>query len=408
MKAISGVPMPRQDFQFSVSFKHRIVFTRDAFAAENRELAQILAEGGGRRALVFIEKQVAAAWPDLESEVRHHFAQSPVELTAVHLLHGGEAVKADDAYVQETWKHIDAAHLDRHSYLLAIGGGAFLDAIGFAAATAHRGVRMVRFPTTTLSQDDSGVGVKCAINAFGKKNWIGAFSVPFAVINDFRFLHSQPEASRRAGLIEAVKVSLVKDARFFDWIEAHLSSLAALEATALEACVERSAMLHATHIAQGGDPFESGSSRPLDFGHWAAHKLESLTAYQLPHDRAVAVGLALDTLYSTRSGLADSSLIERVFPVLLALRFPVYHPALDWRGEDGERVVLRGLDEFREHLGGELAVLMLRDVGHGVDLHLIDPEILSSCIDELREIAETSSSGESPTTKSPRDRFAQK
>jgi len=380
--------MSRHDFQIPVTFKHRIVFTRDAFAPENPELAEILREGGGRRALVLVEQPVAAAWPELQAGIASYFSNLPVELAAVHLMPGGEAIKADDSRVRETWKLIDATHLDRHSYLLAIGGGAFLDAVGFAAATAHRGVRLVRFPTTTLSQDDSGVGVKCAINAFGKKNWIGAFAVPFAVINDLRFLHSQNEETRRAGLIEAVKVALVKDRGFFEWIEANLPALAALEPEALETCVERSAMLHARHIAQGGDPFETGSSRPLDYGHWAAHKLESLTSYQLPHDRAVSVGLALDTLYSSRSGLAPASLIGRVFPVLNALHLSIYHPALDWPDEDGRRMVLDGLDEFREHLGGELTVLMLQEIGQGVDVHRIDPAIVGACIDELRGLWE--------------------
>jgi 3-dehydroquinate synthase len=271
-----------------------------------------------------------------------------------------------------------------------IGGGAFLDAIGFAAATAHRGVRLVRFPTTTLAQDDSGVGVKCAINAFGKKNWIGAFAVPFAVINDFRFLHSQPEETRRVGLIEAVKVALVKDREFFEWIEANLASLSALEPAVLEACVEKSALLHARHIAMGGDPFETGSSRPLDFGHWAAHKLEVLTGHHLSHAPAVAVGLALDTLYSSRAGLAPASLAGRILAVFRGLGLSIYHPALDWLDEVGNRRVLEGLDEFREHLGGELTVLMLEDIGQGVDVHRLDSDLVAQCIDELRGCQEHS------------------
>ena len=210
--------MSRHDFQIPVTFKHRVVFTRNAFAPDNAELATILREGGGRRALVVVEQAVAAAWPHLAAEIEAYFAQLDIDFRGLQILPGGEPVKADDPWVREVWKLIDTTHLDRHSYALAIGGGAFLDAVGFAAATAHRGVRMVRFPTTTLAQDDSGVGVKCAINAFGKKNWIGTFAVPFAVINDFRFLHSQDEETRRAGLIEAVKVALVKDRGFFDWI----------------------------------------------------------------------------------------------------------------------------------------------------------------------------------------------
>jgi len=377
--------MARHDFPIPVTFTHRIVYTRDAFAKDNRELANILAEGGGRRAMVIMESPVAAAWPQLTEELAYYFADIDVELRAIYTLPGGEAVKGDDLWVRETWQSIDRAHLDRHSYLLAIGGGAFLDAIGFAAATAHRGVRLVRFPTTTLSQDDSGVGVKCAINSFGKKNWIGSFDVPFAVINDFRFLHTQPEDTRRAGLIEAIKVALVKDADFFEWIEANQQALRDLEPAALETCVERSGLLHARHIATGGDPFESGSSRPLDYGHWAAHKLEALTDYRLSHALAVSIGLALDTLYSAKSGLADPELTERVLTVLDHLGLPTSHPGLDWTDENGNRRVFEGIDEFREHLGGRLTVVMLAGIGQGVDVHEIDLGLMAECIDELRE-----------------------
>ncbi len=380
--------MPRHDFQIPVTFKHRIVFTRDAFSLQNPDVAEILIEGGGRRALVLLEHAVAEAWPKLEQEITAYFSRLDVELAAIHTLPGSERVKSGDSGIHEIWEKIDAAHIDRHSYVLVIGGGAFLDAMGFAAATAHRGVRLLRFPTTTLSQDDSGVGVKCAINFFGKKNWVGTFTVPFAVINDFRFLHSQDEDIRRGGLIEAVKVALVKDRDFFEWIEANLEALAALEPSLLEACVERSAMLHARHIAEGGDPFETGSSRPLDFGHWAAHKLETLTCGAVTHDRAVAAGLALDTLYSVRSGLAPDALFTRVLAVLQGLQLMIYHPALDWREDGNSQTVLAGLDEFREHLGGELTVLMLRDIGQSTDVHQIDPVLVGTCIDELRELSE--------------------
>jgi 3-dehydroquinate synthase len=376
--------MSRYDFQIPVTFKHRIVFTRDAFSHGNSALAEILAEGGGRRAMIFVEETVASFWPSLLDEIQAYFATLDVDFLGTSIFPGGESAKADDHLVKQVWAAIDTAHLDRHSYALAIGGGAFLDAVGYATCTAHRGVRLVRFPTTTLSQDDSGVGVKCAINSFGKKNWLGSFSVPYAVINDFKFLHSQDEGTRRAGLIEAVKVALVRDREFFHWIEGNLTALAALVPETLEACVEKSALLHARHIATGGDAFENGSSRPLDFGHWAAHKLEAMTHYQLSHAPAVAVGLALDTLYSARLGLLKFSVAEQVLQVLDALKLAVYHPALDWLDEHGQRRVFAGLDEFREHLGGELTVLLLEDVGQGVDVHAMDEVLLSECINELK------------------------
>jgi 3-dehydroquinate synthase len=379
------VLMSRHDFQIPVIFKHRIIFTRDVFAVANTELADILHEGGGQRALAFIEEAVATAWPGLLDAVPNYFAKLDVVCCGIAVLPGGEAVKTDDSLIRRVWQALDTAHIDRHSYALVIGGGAFLDAVGFAVATAHRGVRLLRFPTTTLSQDDGGVGVKCAINGFGKKNWIGVFAVPFAVINDFEFLHSQDPQTCRAGLIEAVKVALVKDLEFFVWIETHLAELAALDPAVLESCVERSALLHAHHIATGGDAFETGSSRPLDFGHWAAHKLESLTAYGISHATAVSIGLALDTLYSVRCGLLAAESADRIMRVLESLQLATYHPALDLLDESGRRRILTGLDEFCEHLGGKLTVLLLRSLGVGVNVHHLDEAMLDACIEHLRQ-----------------------
>lgn len=372
-------------FEIPVSFKHRVMFTRDVFAEGNDVLGELLAEGGGRRAMVIIERSVSQSCPRLVEKIQRYFAKLDLEFRGVEVFVGGEVCKADDGLVKDVWREIDRNHIDRHSYVLVIGGGAFLDAVGFAVSTAHRGVRLVRFPTTTLSQDDSGVGVKSAINAFGKKNWIGSFSVPYAVINDFSFLETQDHEASLAGLIEAVKVALVKDGEFFEWIETNVKALANLERESFEECVKRSALAHARHIAMGGDPFETGSSRPLDFGHWAAHKLEVLTDYQLSHAEAVSIGVALDTIYSVRTGLLEDADAKRVLAVLGELGMKMYHPALDWTDQKGRRKVFTGLDEFREHLGGELTVLMLEGLGQGVDVHEFDLEVLESSIEELRE-----------------------
>ncbi|MEM1083863.1 MAG: 3-dehydroquinate synthase [Verrucomicrobiota bacterium] len=377
--------MSRHDFQIPLSFKHRVCFTRDAFAPDNRLVADLLEEGGGRRVLVLVEKRVVEWWPDLAEGIERYFADLGFDWRGVRILEGGEAVKNDDSLVHEVWETIDRQHVDRHSYVITIGGGAFLDATGYAVSTAHRGVRLVRFPTTTLSQDDSGVGVKCAVNRFGKKNWVGTFSVPFAVVNDFRFLHSQDEVTRRAGLIEAVKVALVKDEMFFSWIASNIEDLSRLVPEVLEECVERSALAHASHIADGGDPFESGSSRPLDFGHWAAHKLEQLTGFGLGHAHAVAVGVALDTLYSARCGLLRECDAERVIDVIESLKLPMWHDALDQRDDNGRRRVHEGLEEFREHLGGELTVLLLRELGRGQDIHHLDEGLVDACLDDLKQ-----------------------
>ena len=377
--------MSGEDFNITVSFQHRVRFTRGAFAPGNRLMADLLETRGRSKVLVFVENGLKEFFPQLEGEIQDYFSDlSGLRLTGVEWLAGGEEAKRDDQVYQDAMAAIERHHIDRHSYVVVIGGGAFLDVIGFAAATGHRGVRLVRFPTTTLSQDDSGVGVKNGINAFKKKNFIGTFAVPYAVVNDFQFLHTQPRLTRRAGLIEAVKVALVRDGEFFDWLEMNVSGLLSLDEAVLEEAVQRSAVHHARHIAQGGDPFELGSSRPLDYGHWAAHKLEQLTDFELSHGEAVSVGVALDTLYAAKIGLLEAVDAERVLKLIEGLELPIWHEALELKDPKGRRRVFNGLEEFREHLGGELTVLLLKETGVGVDVHEIDESIWEECAEELK------------------------
>jgi hypothetical protein len=166
------------------------------------------------RVLVFVDEAVANANRDLLDDIVAYGEAHAETFTLTDtpiVIPGGEACKNDLRLVECCWDAINEAALDRHSYVFVIGGGAVLDLVCFAASTAHRGIRHVRFPTTTLSQGDGGVGVKNGVNYFGKKNWIGSFAVPFAVVNDFAFLESLPPRERRNGIIEAIKVSLIRD-----------------------------------------------------------------------------------------------------------------------------------------------------------------------------------------------------
>jgi 3-dehydroquinate synthase len=274
---------------------------------------------------------------------------------------------------------IDRHHIDRHSYLVAVGGGALLDTAGLAAATAHRGVRHIRIPTTTLSQCDSGVGVKNGVNAFGKKNFIGTFAPPHAVINDFQLLATLPPEHKRAGYAEAVKVACIRDARFFESLEAAAETLRQFAPEPMRLLIRRCAELHMNHIAESGDPFEFGSARPLDFGHWSAHKLEQLSRFRIGHGEAVAIGLALDTLYSRRMSFIEPGEAERVLQLLENLGFDLFAPELLLSRPDGELRVLEGLEEFREHLGGHLTLTLLRKIGSGFEVHEIRrPEVVDS------------------------------
>lgn len=377
-----------------LEYAHRILFTRDVFAAANTTICDLLLLDHPNkvpRVLVFVDDHVASANPQLLDNIRS-YARAHAEVLDLAgepvILPGGEPCKNDFSLVQQCWQAINDAGLDRHSYVFVIGGGAALDLVCFAAATAHRGIRHVRFPTTTLSQGDGGVGVKNGVNYFDKKNWVGSFAVPFAVVNDFAFLESLPERERRNGIIEAIKVSLIRDRAFFEEIEQMAPALARLEQPALERVVQRSAELHVEHIATGGDPFELGSARPLDFGHWAAHKLEQITHFAVTHGEAVAIGMAVDLLYSVKKGILDAPTAQRVMRLVEQIGFETYHPSLLAEGRTGEPTILEGLEEFREHLGGELTVTLVPKVGQKLEVHEMDRELILEAVEELRVHAE--------------------
>jgi 3-dehydroquinate synthase len=300
---------------------------------------------------------------------------------------GGEKVKSELHFVESAQQTLFDLHIDRHSFVVAVGGGALLDAIGLVAATTHRGVRHVRIPTTVLAQNDSGVGVKNGVNLRGVKNFVGTFAPPFAVLNDLRFVLTLPERDKVAGMAEAVKVALIRDAEFFAWIERHMDALATFERAAMAHMIRRCAELHMRQIGQGGDPFETGSARPLDYGHWSAHKLESLTRHHLRHGEAVAIGMALDARYSVLAGLLAPGEEERICALLEYLGFTLWHPALVRAGAAGEWAILEGLDEFREHLGGELTITLLAGIGTGVEVHEMDTARVREAMLWLKERA---------------------
>lgn len=365
---------------FSVPFRYPIVFTENLFAESQTLFVEIFPEGQLSRVFFVLDSGVAACHLELISQIKTYVAAYPSRIALVAepiVVAGGEACKNDsDAYQQV----VEATHLhgiDRHSYIAAIGGGAVLDMVGFAAAISHRGIRLIRIPTTVLSQNDSAVGVKNSINAFGKKNYLGTFTPPFAVLNDFNFLESLEDRDWKSGISEAVKVALIKDLEFFEWLEKEATALARRELEPMKTHIIRSAQHHMAHIA-GADPFEFGSSRPLDFGHWAAHKLEKLSDFRIRHGEAVAIGIALDSAYSFLQGRIGEGDLIRIFNLFHTLGLSLYAPELQ------EEALLQGLKEFQEHLGGKLTIMLLDALGRGVEVHEMDSNLIVKALHILQ------------------------
>ncbi len=377
--------------RFTVSYEFPVCFTHGLFSPENPVLVETLSRlepSKRHRLLIFIDSGVVQSSPNLITHIKAymHAYSEQLELVIDPVsMPGGETIKSELHFIEQMQKAIVENHVDRHSYVIGIGGGALLDAVGLVAATSHRGIRHVRVPTTVLAQNDSGVGVKNGVNLFGQKNYIGSFTPPFAVLNDYNFIESLPKREKIAGMAEAVKVALIRDSTFYHWLEQHAADLALFKTSEMRYMIERCAELHMRQIGQGGDPFEVGSARPLDYGHWSAHRLETLTRYHLRHGEAVAIGIALDARYSVLCGLLASGLEDRVCFMLERIGFTLWHPALEMKTTAGKLEVLTGLTEFREHLGGELTITLLMALGEGIEVHSMDEKLVTQAIEWLKQ-----------------------
>ena len=374
---------------FSVNYSYGLFFTQTVFHKDNTTFKEVLGQqkrSGRTKFLFVLDKGVVKAHPQLKSDIRKYFDHyaDTLELTQVLELPGGEQVKSHSKYVDQIIEAVDKNKICRHSYVVAIGGGALVDLVGYASSIAHRGVRLIRIPTTVLSQNDAAVGVKNGVNVQGKKNFVGSFDPPYAVINDSNFLITLDIRDWIAGIAEAIKVALIKDKEFYHYIKANADKLRNRDLKTMEFLIHRCAELHMQHIAEGGDPFERGSSRPLDFGHWSAHKLEHMTNYELRHGEAVAKGMALDLSYAAEIGLITEDLADEVIQLLKEIGFDLNIPL---KNATELQELFKGIEEFREHLGGELTITLIEGIGLKKDVHQIDLDKMKKSVTSLNKKA---------------------
>ncbi|MEA1785995.1 3-dehydroquinate synthase [Arenibacter sp. GZD96] len=370
------------DQSFTVSYNYKLFFTEGLFSIDNPLFSGILAtytSEGATKVLFVIDEGVSQKHPQLQDQIVAYCAnyKKIIQFQGSILVPGGEQCKNGSEQVDAVLKAIEQKRICRHSFVIAIGGGAVIDMVGYAAAIAHRGVKLIRIPTTVLSQNDSAVGVKNSVNAFHKKNFLGTFAPPYAIINDLCFLSTLSQRDWISGISEAVKVALIKDSTFYEFIKSKATLLRKREMEPMHYVIYKCAQLHMEHIALGGDPFESGSSRPLDFGHWAAHKLEYMTNYELRHGEAVAIGMAIDITYAYLIGLITEKTHKGILEVMMSLGFNLHIPL----ATDAEiDQLLKGIEEFREHLGGQLTITLISGIGIKKDVHEIDESLMRKAI----------------------------
>ncbi len=363
---------------FTVKFDYKIYFTSALFSIDNTTIADFFkgrSAEGGQKIYFVIDQGVALAHPNLTYDITAYFEllQEVTLIPDFLIVPGGEAAKNDTSLFDRIVEAVDEYGIDRHSYIAAIGGGAVLDLVGYAAAVSHRGIKHIRIPTTVLSQNDSGIGVKNGINYKGKKNFLGTFAPPTAVFNDDQFLLTLSDRNYRSGISEAIKVALIKDSLFFNWIDEHAEALKNRDQESMNYLIKHCAKLHLNHIA-GDDPFETGSARPLDFGHWSAHKQEQLSNFSVLHGEAVAMGIALDSTYSFLTGLITEDKLQRILQTMIQLGFEITDSTIEIKDEQSP--ILKGLAEFQEHLGGKLTITLLTALGTGKEVHEMNHKVL--------------------------------
>lgn len=379
--------------RFSVDFDYDVHFTRGVFDPSSELLLDVLdrrREGRRHRVLVCLDSGVLEAHPDLPRRIKDyaHEHQDRLELVgSPEIVPGGEEAKVDWKIVEDLMVTLGNHHMDRQSFVIAIGGGSVLDMVGFVTALVHRGLRLIRFPTTVLAQNDAGVGVKNGMNEHGQKNFMGTFAPPFAVINDFDFLPTLDQEHWLGGVSEAFKVAIIKDAAFFEFLHANSGAIARRESGPMEELIRRCAILHLEHIAGNGDPFEMGTARPLDFGHWSAHKLELLSDYEIGHGAAVAAGIALDSYYARKKGLISADELARILGGITGCGLRVWYEEMGQRTESGELALIAGLRDFQEHLGGRLTITLPDGIGQKVEVHHMDHDLIEEGLFYLRDYA---------------------
>lgn len=274
------------------------------------------------------------------------------------VLPDGEHTKTLDT-LSKVFDALVAARLNRDAAVVALGGGVIGDMAGFAAACYQRGIDYIQVPTTLLSQVDSAVGGKTAVNHPGGKNLIGAFHQPRCVLADTNVLDTLPDRELRAGLAEIIKCGLIRDRDLFVWLESHATDILQRDPAALAHAIKRSCAIKAEVV--GVDEREQGLRAILNLGHTFGHAIENALGYgEWLHGEAVAAGMVLAADMSRRLGWFSDADYRRAVKLLKDSGLPVDAPRI---GANKARELM-GMD--KKVLAGQLRLVLLQGLGHAV------------------------------------------
>ena len=292
-----------------------------------------------------------------------------------------QSVILPDGEKYKTWETLNlifdallAERCERNTVLIALGGGVIGDMGGFAAACYQRGMPFIQVPTTLLSQVDSSVGGKTAINHPMGKNMIGAFYQPRLVLADISTLDTLPDRELKAGLAEVIKYGLIRDPEFFDWLEVNLEKLLARDQAALVYAVRRSCANKAEVVA--ADERESGERALLNLGHTFGHAIETGMGYgEWLHGEAVSAGTLIAAELSRALGWIDAATVARIERIFIRAGLPVFGPVL------GVERYVELMSHDKKVQDGKLRLVLLQGIGKAVVSDAATPEQIAAAIE---------------------------
>ncbi|AVM60136.1 3-dehydroquinate synthase [Haemophilus sp. CCUG 66565] len=262
----------------------------------------------------------------------------------------------------------------RDTTIMALGGGVIGDVAGFAAASYQRGVRLIQIPTTLLSQVDSSVGGKTAVNHELGKNMIGAFYQPSMVIIDTHTLGTLPKREVNAGLAEVIKYGAILDYEFFEWLEAHIDELVALNNESLQHCIARCCQIKADVVAR--DETEKGDRALLNLGHTFGHAIETHLGYgNWLHGEAVSTGMMMAAALSEQLGDISVADVSRLEKLLARANLPTLSPD-SMQPEDYLPHMMRD----KKVLAGKLRLVLLKSLGQAYIATDTDKDLVLNAI----------------------------
>jgi len=327
----------------------------------------------GDNAMLVTNQTLSPLWL---ATVRQRLEEVGVKVDQV-ILPDGEQYKTLAVMDQVFTALLEKPH-GRDTTLIALGGGVIGDLTGFAAASYQRGVRFIQVPTTLLSQVDSSVGGKTAVNHPLGKNMIGAFYQPASVVIDLNCLTTLPPRELASGLAEVIKYGIILDGEFFTWLENNLDALLALDETAMAWCIRRCCELKAEVVS--ADEHEHGVRALLNLGHTYGHAIEAHMGYgNWLHGEAVSAGMVMAARTAERLGQFSAADTDRIIRLLTRAGLPVTGPA----SMDAEAYLPHMLRD-KKVLAGKLRLVLPLAIGKAEVRSGVTHDIVLAAINDCR------------------------